>query len=71
MDPAKCVAAGLVQVPEGRRIFSRLTVEENLRAGGLSSKDRDGVAKAQTRVHELFPVLARATQPARGPALGW
>ncbi len=58
MDPAKCVAAGLVQVPEGRRIFSRLTVEENLRAGGLSSKDRAGVAKAQTRVHELFPVLA-------------
>ena len=57
MDPARCVAAGLVQVPEGRRIFSRLTVEENLRAGGLSSKDRAGVAKAQTRVHELFPVL--------------
>ena len=58
MDPAKCVAAGLVQVPEGRRIFSRLTVEENLRAGGLSSKDRDGVAKAHSRVQELFPVLA-------------
>ena len=58
MDPAKCVAAGLVQVPEGRRIFSRLTVEENLRAGGLASKDREGVAKAHTRVHELFPVLA-------------
>ena len=58
MDPAKCVAAGLVQVPEGRRIFSRLTVEENFRAGGLSSKNRDGVAKAHSRVHELFPVLA-------------
>ena len=34
-DPARCVASGLVQVPEGRRIFTRLTVEENLEAGGL------------------------------------
>ena len=33
-DPAQCVSSGLVQVPEGRRIFTRLTVEENLRAGG-------------------------------------
>ena len=57
-DPATCVGAGLVQVPEGRRIFSRLTVEENLRAGGLSSKDKAGVAKAHARVNELFPVLA-------------
>ncbi len=58
MDPGRCVGAGLVQVPEGRRIFSRMTVEENLRAGGLASRDRSGVAAAQTRVHELFPVLA-------------
>jgi branched-chain amino acid transport system ATP-binding protein len=58
MDPGRCVSAGLVQVPEGRRIFSRLTVEENLRAGGLASKDRAGVAAAQARVYDLFPVLA-------------
>lgn len=58
MDPSRCVSAGLVQVPEGRRIFSRLTVEENLRAGGLVSKDRAGVAAAQARTYELFPVLA-------------
>ena len=56
-DPARCVARGLVQVPEGRRIFSRLTVEENLRAGGLASKDKAGVAAAHARVTELFPVL--------------
>jgi branched-chain amino acid transport system ATP-binding protein len=58
MDPSRCVSAGLVQVPEGRRIFSRLTIEENLRAGGMASKDRAGVAAAQTRVYDLFPVLA-------------
>ncbi len=38
-DPARCVSSGLVQVPEGRRIFTRLTVEENLRAGGLAVRD--------------------------------
>jgi len=57
-DPARCVANGLVQVPEGRRIFSRLTVEENLRAGGLGSSDKKARAVAQQRVYDLFPVLA-------------
>jgi branched-chain amino acid transport system ATP-binding protein len=56
-DPAQTVRMGLVQVPEGRRIFGRLTVEENLRAGGMGSKDKTAKAKAQQRVFELFPVL--------------
>ncbi|SFJ44230.1 branched-chain amino acid transport system ATP-binding protein [Nocardioides psychrotolerans] len=64
-DPARCVADGLVQVPEGRRIFSRLTVEENLKAGGLGAKDKSTRAPAQERVYDLFPVLAdRRTQRA-------
>ena len=54
---------GLVQVPEGRRIFGRLTVEENLRAGGMGSRDKAAKAKAQDRVYEMFPVLKeRSTQ---------
>ena len=57
-DPAAVVDLGVVQVPEGRRIFSRLTVEENLRAGGLGSRDRAAKAEAQRRVYDLFPVLA-------------
>jgi ABC-type branched-subunit amino acid transport system ATPase component len=57
-DPAACVALGLVQVPEGRRIFSRLTVEENLRAGGMGSRDKGARSGAQKRVFDLFPVLA-------------
>jgi len=56
-DPAACVALGLVQVPEGRRIFGRLTVEENLRAGGMGSRDSAAKSAAQKRVYELFPVL--------------
>ncbi len=57
-DPAACVALGLVQVPEGRRIFSRLTVEENLRAGGMGAREKGARAGAQKRVFDLFPVLA-------------
>jgi branched-chain amino acid transport system ATP-binding protein len=55
-DPAAIVRAGVVQVPEGRQIFSRLTVEENLRAGGLAAP-REARAHARARVHDLFPIL--------------
>jgi branched-chain amino acid transport system ATP-binding protein len=56
-DPAQTVRMGLVQVPEGRRIFGRLTVEENLRAGGMGNRDKAAKARAQDRVYEMFPVL--------------
>ena len=56
-DPAQTVRLGLVQVPEGRRIFGRLTVEENLRAGGMGNRDKAAKARARDRVHDLFPVL--------------
>ena len=65
LDPAGIVRAGVVQVPEGRRIFTDLTVEENLRAGGLAAADRAARAKARARVYDLFPILReRRTQPA-------
>jgi branched-chain amino acid transport system ATP-binding protein len=64
-DPGQIVRAGVVQVPEGRRIFGRLTVEENLRAGGMGNRDRSAKAAAVARVHDLFPVLReRASQRA-------
>jgi branched-chain amino acid transport system ATP-binding protein len=64
-DASQIVRAGVVQVPEGRRIFGRLTVEENLRAGGMGNRDRGAKAKAVARVHDLFPVLReRAAQRA-------
>ncbi|MGH3383150.1 MAG: ABC transporter ATP-binding protein [Nocardioidaceae bacterium] len=51
------VKQGIVQVPEGRRIFGELTVQENLRVGGLSKKRRgDGELE---RVFALFPALAK------------
>jgi branched-chain amino acid transport system ATP-binding protein len=57
LDPAKIARAGVVQVPEGRRIFGHLTVAENLRAGGLAARDKAARARALTWVHELFPIL--------------
>jgi ABC-type branched-subunit amino acid transport system ATPase component len=55
----------VVQVPEGRQIFTRLTVDENLRIGGFSRSDRVAKAKTRARVHELFPILHdRRSEPA-------
>lgn len=58
LDPARCVAGGLVQVPEGRRIFTRLTVEENLKAGSLGLKGRTDRSADYERIYTMFPVLA-------------
>jgi ABC-type branched-subunit amino acid transport system ATPase component len=55
--PADIVRAGIVQVPEGRRVLADLTVEENLRAGSLSTRGRRRRADARARVYELFPRL--------------
>ncbi len=49
--------AGLCQVPEGRRIFPRLTVDENLTLGAFYRKDKDGIEADRQHVFELFPVL--------------
>ncbi|GAB3962071.1 ABC transporter ATP-binding protein [Streptomyces sparsus] len=66
MSPAQVVAAGVVQVPEGRQVFARMTVADNLKAGFLgASGGRRAAAATLERVHELFPVLAeRARQRA-------
>ncbi|MFD9223317.1 ABC transporter ATP-binding protein [Streptomyces sp. NPDC060064] len=66
LSAARVVAAGVVQVPEGRQVFARMTVADNLRAGALGSTGgRRSSTEALARVHELFPVLAdRAHQRA-------
>ena len=60
------VALGLVQSPEGRQIFTNLTVAENLRLGAYGFRD-DRVASGREEVYELFPILReRQTQIAGG-----
>jgi ABC-type branched-subunit amino acid transport system ATPase component len=57
MSAAALVAAGIVQAPEGRRIFERLTVAENLRIGAFGLRDPRERMRAGQFVHELFPTL--------------
>ncbi len=62
-QPWNVVGAGLIHVPEGRRIFSTLTVLENLQLGGYLVKDRSVVTERIKRVYELLPLLEeRKTQ---------
>jgi branched-chain amino acid transport system ATP-binding protein len=64
-DPARLVRDGIVQVLEGRHVFSELTVEENLRAGAFVRKNRQRSAELLGQVTELFPPIARRLrQPA-------
>ena len=51
------VAKGVCQVPEGRRIFTRLTVQENLEMGAFTRTDRAGIKQDMERVFNLFPRL--------------
>jgi branched-chain amino acid transport system ATP-binding protein len=55
--PEQVVRAGIALVPEGRRIFSELTVEENVRLGLSGRRSKDGVTAAVERVYDLFPVV--------------
>ena len=62
-DPHKIVDMGICQVPEGRRIFSRLTVEENLRLGAHANEKGKYFENDIKEVYDLFPVLSdRKTQ---------
>ena len=54
-DPAKIVALGICQSPEGRRLFPRMSVLDNLLMGAYVRKDKDGIAADLKRVYELFP----------------
>ncbi|MDQ6849936.1 MAG: ABC transporter ATP-binding protein [Actinomycetota bacterium] len=65
-QPGQTVEQGVVQVPEARRIFGRLTVEENLRAGGIRQRDRTAKATSRAQVYELFPVLAERRRQRAG-----
>jgi branched-chain amino acid transport system ATP-binding protein len=51
------VARGLVLVPEGRRLFTGMTVEENLELGAFAPRARRTAAESLERVYALFPVL--------------
>jgi branched-chain amino acid transport system ATP-binding protein len=51
------LARGVAHSPEGRRLFARMTVEENLRLGAYTRRDESGVVADLERVYSMFPVL--------------
>ena len=69
MAPNKIVQKGLVQCPEGRRIFSRMTVEENLQMGAYTRPKSEIVGNLE-RVYELFPRLKERYRQVGGTLSG-
>ena len=53
----KRAGLGIGYVPEGRRVFAKLTVEENLRMGAYELKDKKKIAENMAKVYEIFPRL--------------
>jgi branched-chain amino acid transport system ATP-binding protein len=65
LPPARIVARGLTHVPEGRRVFHSLSVQDNLTLGASGRRDRRGLQDDLDSVYEIFPILAeRRRQPA-------
>ncbi|MFJ8823374.1 ABC transporter ATP-binding protein [Streptomyces sp. NPDC102467] len=66
----KIVAMGLAHSPEGRRIFPRLSILENLQLGAFLRKDTAGIEKDLQRAYELFPILGERRKQAAGTLSG-
>lgn len=64
------VSQGLAMVPEGRGIFSRLTVEENLQMGAYTRNDKAGIAQDLERIYHLFPRLKERQKQLAGTLSG-
>jgi len=70
LEPYTIVSRGVVQVPEGRRIFGRLSVAENLRIGAYLRNDRKAIAEAEERSLALFPRLRERLSQVAGTLSG-
>ncbi|RDI75263.1 ABC-type branched-chain amino acid transport systems ATPase component [Gaiella occulta] len=68
--PETVAQRGVALVPEGRRIFADLTVEENLRLGLAGRRTREGAGEDIERVHELFPIVREFRQRQAGALSG-
>jgi branched-chain amino acid transport system ATP-binding protein len=70
MAPDRIVAMGLIHVPQGRRVFPKMTVLENLEMGALLQRDRRVVEQELEMVYELFPILAERKNQLAGTLSG-
>ena len=70
MPPHEIVARGICHVPEGRHIFPRLSVEENLEMGAYQVRDKAKVRARKAEVFERFPILSERRRQAGGTLSG-
>jgi len=70
MKPHQIVELGIAHVPEGRRVFPRMTVDENLRMGANIIKDRAQIKKDLERVYDIFPRLSEREKQQAGTLSG-
>jgi branched-chain amino acid transport system ATP-binding protein len=70
VPPHEISQMGIVQVPEGRRIFAKLTVDENLMMGAFARNDRAGIAEDKERMIALFPRLKERLKQVAGTLSG-
>jgi len=70
VPPHEISQMGIVQVPEGRRIFAKLTVDENLMMGAFARNDRAGIAEDKERMIALFPRLKERIKQVAGTLSG-
>lgn len=68
--PHQIVSHGVVQVPEGRRVFARMSVTENLQMGAFTQTDRQKIEDNIARVFELFPRLKERRHQLAGTLSG-
>ena len=70
MTPDEAFGAGLVQVPEGRQLFDRMTVEDNLLMGAYRRADKAAIAVDLERMYGLFPRLGERRRQLAGSMSG-
>jgi len=70
MTPDAVFGLGLVQVPEGRQLFDRMTVEDNLLMGAYRRAEREGVARDLERAYALFPRIHERRRQLAGSLSG-
>jgi branched-chain amino acid transport system ATP-binding protein len=70
LPPHDIVERGVSQAPEGRQVFGRLTVTENLKMGAYTRTDKDGIQTDMERVFELFPRLKERAKQVAGTLSG-
>ena len=70
VPPSQIVARGLCHVPEGRRIFGRLSIRENLEMGAFLVRDRDVIRRRMEAAFELFPILGERSAQLGGTLSG-